>query len=97
MLLSVLVAEQTFLTHNSPRTLGSLFFACSEERRDLSLIEAMQRLFSLALNKVRAVGSIAENAGLALVDAVMGVVVDMLQTEKRFQAVKKNKINKLSK
>jgi hypothetical protein len=66
--------------HDDPRTLGTLFFACSEERRDLSLVEAMQRLLGLALNKVRAAGIIAEGAVLALVDAVMSVAVDMLQT-----------------
>jgi hypothetical protein len=74
--------------HDDPRTLGTLFFACSEERRDLSLVEAMQRLLGLALNKVRAAGIIAEDAVLALVDAVMSVAVDMLQTSKRVQASK---------
>ena len=77
--------------HDDPRTLGTLFFACSEERRDLSLVEAMQRLLSLALNKVRAVGIIAEDAVLALVDAVMSVAVDMLQTGKKFLQIN-NKI-----
>ena len=74
--------------HDDPRTLGTLFFACSEERLDLSLVEAMQRLMGLALNKVRAAGIIAEDAVLALVDAVMSVAVDMLQTSKRLQASK---------
>jgi hypothetical protein len=81
-----LVFEQR--CHDDPRTLGTLFFACSEERRDLSLVEAMQRLLGLALNKVRAAGIIAEDAVLALVDAVMSVAVDMLQTSKRVQASK---------
>jgi len=69
--------------HDDPRTLGSLFYACSEEQQDLSLVEAMQRLLSLALDKVRAAGIIAEDAVLAIVDAVMGFAVDMLQTGKR--------------
>ena len=73
--------------HDDPRTLGALFFACSEERRDLSLVEAMQRLLGLALNKVRAAGIIAEDAVLALVDAVMSVAVDMLQSGKRLTHV----------
>ena len=73
--------------HDDPRTLGTLFFACSEERRDLSLIEAMQRLLSLALNKVRAAGIIAEDAVLALVDAVMSVAVDMLQIGKKLSHI----------
>ena len=74
--------------HDDPRTLGTLFFACSEETLDLSLVEAMQRLMGLALNKVRAAGIIAEDAVLALVDAIMSVAVDMLQTSKRLQASK---------
>jgi hypothetical protein len=73
--------------HDDPRTLGTLFFACSEERRDLSLVEAMQRLLGLALNKVRAAGIIAEDAVLALVDAVMSVAVDMLQIGRRLSHI----------
>jgi len=48
----------------------------------------MQRLLSLALDKVRATGVIAESAVLAIVDAVMGFAVDMLQTGKRLAHVK---------
>ena len=73
--------------HDDPRTLGALFFACSEERRDLSLVEAMQRLLGLALAKVRAAGIVVEDAVLALVDAIMSVAVDMLQTGKRLTHV----------
>ena len=69
--------------HDEPRTLGSSFYACSEEQQDLSLVEAMHRLLRLALDKVRTAGIIAEDAVLAIVDAVMGFAVDMLQTEKR--------------
>jgi hypothetical protein len=68
---------------DDPKTLGTLFFACCDELRDLSLLEAMQRLLALALDKVRAAGIIAEDAVLALVDAVMSVALDMLQTGKR--------------
>ena len=42
----------------------------------------MQRLLSLALDKVRATGIIIENAVLAIVDAVMGFAIDILQTGK---------------
>ena len=55
---------------------------------NLSLVEAMQRLLSLALDKVRATGVVAESAVLAIVDAVMGFAVDMLQTGKRLAHVK---------
>ena len=73
--------------HDDPRTLGTLFFACSEERRDLSLVESMQRILSLALDKVRAAGILVEGAVLALVDTVMSVAVDMLQTGKRLSCI----------
>jgi len=75
--------------HDDPRTLSSLFYACCEEQQDLSLVEAMQRLLSMALNKVRAAGILAEDAVLANVDAVMGIGVDMLQMGKRLTRVTK--------
>jgi hypothetical protein len=86
--ITIVMSRYVFLAfeqrcHDDPRTLGSLFFACSEERRDLSLVEAMQRLLSLALDKVRAAGIIAEDAVLAIIDAVMSFAVDMLQTGRR--------------
>ena len=90
--ITIVMSRYVFLAfeqrcHDDPRTLGSLFYACSEERRDLSLVEAMQRLLSLALEKVRSAGIIAEDAVLAIVDAVMGFAVDMLQTGKRLAHV----------
>jgi len=69
--------------HDDPRTLGTLFFACSDEMKDLSMVEALQRLLSLAMEKIRSVGIVAENVILALVDTVMGVAVDMLQSSQR--------------
>ena len=91
--ITIVMSRYVFLAfeqrcHDDPRTLGSLFYACSEEQQDLSLVEAMHRLLSLALDKVRAAGIIAEDAVLAIVDAVMGFAVDMLQTGKRLAHVK---------
>lgn len=42
--------------HDDPRTLGSLFYACSDELQDLSLIGALNRILSLATDKVHATG-----------------------------------------
>lgn len=69
--------------HDDPRTLGSLFFACSDEMEDLSFIEAMQRILSLAMKKIREAGLVAEDVALALVDSIMGIAIDMLQTGQR--------------
>ena len=69
--------------HDDPKTLGSLFFACCDEMQDLNLAEALQRLLGLAMEKVRASGTIAEDAILALVNAVMSVAITMLQNGQR--------------
>jgi len=73
--------------HDDPRTIGSLFFACYEEQRDLTLVEAMQRLLWLTFAKVREAGIIAEDVILALIDTVMGFALDMLQTGKRLSQI----------
>lgn len=52
--------------HDDPRTLGTLFFACSDELQDLSLVEALQRLLSLAMDKIRTAGIVAEDVALAI-------------------------------
>ena len=69
--------------HDDPRTLGTLFFACSDEMQDLSLVEALQRLLSLAMEKIRSAGVVTEDVALALVDSVMSIAIDMLQTGQR--------------
>ncbi len=69
--------------HDDPRTLGSLFFACSDEMKDLSLVEALQRILSLAMEKVRSAGIVTEDVALALVDSIMNIAIDMLQTGQR--------------
>jgi hypothetical protein len=48
----------------------------------------MQRLLSLALDKVRPAGIIAEDAVLAIVDAVMSLAIEMLQTGKRPSSIR---------
>jgi len=69
--------------HDDLQTLGTLFFACSDEMKDLSMVEALQRLLSLAMAKIRSVGIVAEDVILALVDTVMSVAIDMLQSGQR--------------
>ncbi|HDK17084.1 MAG TPA: IS4 family transposase [Nitrospirae bacterium] len=69
--------------HDDPRTLGTLFFACSDEMKDLSLVEALQRLLSLAMEKIQSIGIVTEDIALALVDSVMSVAIEMLQTGQR--------------
>ncbi|MBU0946876.1 MAG: IS4 family transposase, partial [Proteobacteria bacterium] len=65
------------------RTLGSLFFACSDEMEDLSLVEALQRILSLAMEQIRSTGIVAEDVALSLVDSIMSIAIDMIQTGQR--------------
>lgn len=69
--------------HDDPRTLGSLFFACSDEMKDLSLVEALQRILSLAIEKIRSSAIVAEDVLLAFVESIMNIAIDMLQTGQR--------------
>lgn len=68
--------------HDDQRTIGGLFFACCEEIKDLSLIDALQRLMALVLDKVRSSGEFAEDMIMAMIDAIMGAAVEFLQTSR---------------
>jgi hypothetical protein len=69
--------------HDDQRTIGGLFFACSKEIKDLSLIEALQRLLALVLDKVRSSGTFAEDVVIAMIDAIMGAAVEFIQSSRR--------------
>lgn len=69
--------------HEDPKTIGGLFFACSEEIKDLSLLEALQRLLALALDKVRSSGEFAESVISAMIDAIMGAAIEFIKTSRR--------------
>jgi hypothetical protein len=68
--------------HDDPKTIGGLFFACCEDIKDLSLLEAMQRLLALAMEKVRSSSEFAENVVIAMLDAIMGAAVEFIQTSR---------------
>ena len=65
--------------HDDPRTLGTLFHACADEMKDLSILDALQRIMKLALDKVRSAGEFAEDIIMKILDAVMSVAIDMLK------------------
>jgi hypothetical protein len=68
--------------HDDPRTIGDLFFACSDEIDDPSLAEALQRLLALALDRVRGSGEFVEAAILAMIDAIMGAAIDFIKASR---------------
>lgn len=69
--------------HDDQRTIGGLFFACSEEIKDLSLLDALQRLLALALDRVRSSGVFAEDIVLSMIDAIMSAAIEFIQTSRR--------------
>jgi hypothetical protein len=73
-----LALEQRF--HDDPRSIGSLYHACCNEIRDLTLIDALQRILALALDVVRQSGEFAETVVLAMVDAIMSVALSMIKS-----------------
>ena len=80
-----LAMQQRF--HDDPRSIGSLYHACCAEIKDLSLIEALQRILALALDAVRQSGEFAETVVSAMVDAIMGAALDMIKSLQNMHAV----------
>ena len=76
-----LALQQRF--HDDPRSIGSLFYACCDEIRDLSLFEAFHRLLSLALEKIRKSGEFSESIINSMLDAIMGTAVDIIKSAQR--------------
>lgn len=85
---TIAMVRYIFLTfeqrcHDDPKTIGGLFFACSEEIKDLSLLEALQRLLALVLEKVRSSAEFAESVIGAMIDAIMGAAIEFIETSRR--------------
>lgn len=68
-----LAYEQRIRTDN--RTFGDLFYACSEEIKDVTFLEALYRILSLAVDRLRKVGEFSEAAYRTMIDAVMGEAI----------------------
>ena len=67
--------------HDDPRTLGSLFYACCEEQKDLGFLEALGRLLASTLDKVRQAGQILETASTTFVELLVAEAVDMMRNK----------------
>lgn len=80
-----LAVQQRF--HDDPRSIGGLFFACCDEMKDLTLFEALHRLLTLTLEKVRATGEFAESVINAMLDAIMGTAVAMIKSAQKANAL----------
>jgi hypothetical protein len=65
------------------RALGSLFYACADEMQDITLIEALKRIMTLAQEKIRQIGEFAEDAVRRIVDVVMSTACHVLLSPSR--------------
>ena len=76
-----LALQQRF--HDDPRSIGSLFYACCDEIQDLTLLEALHRILTLAMETVRKSGEFAEAVISAMLDAVMGAAIGIIKSAQR--------------
>jgi len=63
--------------HDDPRTFGELFHACCDEIKDLSLLEALQRIITLAIHNLRNINELTEKLVQNMLDALMGAVMEL--------------------
>lgn len=73
-----LALEQRF--HDDHKSLGSLFFACRSDMKDLSLLDALNRLLTAAPDRVRAAGEFAEDFIDKMLDAIMGAAIEIIKS-----------------
>lgn len=56
------------------RTFGDLFYACCDEVKDISFIEALNRILTLVADQLRKLGTIYEKTAAVFFDAVVEAV-----------------------
>lgn len=66
--------------YSDQRTFGTLFHACCDEVKDLGIVDALQRLLSFVIRKIRSTGEFAEDIVSKMIDAMMGAAVEFLET-----------------
>jgi DNA-binding SARP family transcriptional activator len=74
-----LAYEQRIRTDN--RTFGQLFFCVYEEMADITFLESLQRILTMAIDKLRKAGEFSEKIYRELIDVVMGQAVKLLGLE----------------
>ena len=83
---TIALLRYTFLSYeqrmnNDPRSFGELFYACCDEIKDLSLLEALQRMITLAISKLRIYNDITEQFIQSMIDVLMGLAIGIFDLE----------------
>ena len=64
------------------RTFGDLFYRCCDEVNDISFIEALYRVLSLAVAQLRAIDNFCEKTAFAFFDAIMNTALQCVGLSK---------------
>jgi hypothetical protein len=79
---TIAMMRYTFLSyeqrlHDDPRTFGELFYAYCDEIKDLSVLEALQRILTLAIHKLRNNMELSEQIVQEMLEAFMGAALKL--------------------
>ena len=64
------------------RTFGDLFYACCDEMADISFVEALYRILTLAGERLKESGSYCEKTASAIFDAIIGTALQYVGLSK---------------
>ena len=64
------------------RSFGDLFYACCEEVADISFMQALYRILTLAADRLKQTGTFCENTATALFDAIMDTALQCVGLSK---------------
>jgi len=64
------------------RTFGELFYACCEEVADLSFLEALYRILTIATDRLNQAGTFCEKTAIAFFDAIMNTALQCVGLSK---------------
>lgn len=71
--------------NNDPRSFGELFYAYCDEIKDLTLFEALQRIITLAISKIRNYNDIAEQFVQNTISVPMDISLELLDIKLPFR------------
>ena len=64
------------------RTFGDLFYACCEEAVDISFMQALYRILTLAADQLKQLGAFCEKTAAAFFDAIMDTALQCVGLSK---------------
>ena len=64
------------------RTFGDLFYACCDEVADITFLEALYRILTLAADQLKQMGAFCEKTAVAFFDAVMDTALQCVSLSK---------------